>query len=235
MIIINCIKWPFRPCSQSLFKYSLLNCPWANSVYRSCSWNCWLRLHQTAQLTDVPQVRHHHPDDIMRKNACRMTKTSPGLTFRPAAEMKPIRVSTCLCHYHIICICKPSSPIARRLHSEHEPICQAAATEERMGEWQARGPAPPDTLPWEKQHGPITGCSAYSRAHRTSNTSAALCPPTPTDLPDLPLNKGSEQDQPLHPGKVSRRQLGRISLFDHANRPDDRRILTREARRRNYF
>ncbi|KAG7245364.1 hypothetical protein INR49_010814 [Caranx melampygus] len=103
--------------------------------------------------------------------------------------MKPIRVSTCLGHYHIICICKPSSPIARRLHSEHEPICQSAATEERMGEWQARGPAPPDTLPWEKQHGPITGCSAYSLTHRTSNTSAALCPPTPTDLPDLPLKQ----------------------------------------------
>lgn len=44
------------------------------------------------ELSGTPQVRHHHPDDIMRKNACGMTKTSPGLTFRPAADETDPRV-----------------------------------------------------------------------------------------------------------------------------------------------
>lgn len=101
----------------------------------------------------MPQVRHHRPGDIMRKNACRMTKTSPGLTFGPAAEMKPIRVSTCLCHFHVICICKPVSPIAPQLHAEKKPICQSGPFEEQMGEQVHVDPSLPDTLPWEKQHG----------------------------------------------------------------------------------
>lgn len=147
-----------------------------NMNYRSCSWNRWVRLCQAAQHTDMPQLRHHHSDDIMRTNARRMTKTSPGLTFHPAAEMKPIRVSTCLCPFHVICICKPGSPIAPQLHGEKQPICQSGAIEEQIGEPVSSDPALPDTLPWEKQHGPIAGCAASPLTRRTSSTSAALCP-----------------------------------------------------------
>lgn len=156
--------------------YTLPKCPWANSLtltlvpeIADCAFS------SAAQLTDMPQVKHHHPDDIMPKNACRMTTASPGLTFHPAAEMKPIRVSTCLCHFHVICICKPASPIAPRLHWTEEPIGQSEPLEEQMGAHAPASPALPDTLPWEKQHGPITGCSASSLSRRTSSTSAALC------------------------------------------------------------
>lgn len=116
-----------------------------------------------------------------------MTKTSPGLTFHPAAEMKAIRVSTCLCHFHVISICKAASPIAAQLRGEHAPICRSGASEEPIGASLAPDPALPDTLPWEKQHGPIAGCSVSSLTRRTSDTSAALCP---TLLLDLPRNKG---------------------------------------------
>lgn len=93
-----------------------------------------------------------------------MTKTSPGLTFRPAAEMKPIRVSTCLCHFHLICICKPAAPIAPRLHREEKPIGRSAELEQPMGAPVSAEPALPDTLPWEKQHGPLAG-STVSLTH----------------------------------------------------------------------
>lgn len=102
-------------------------------------------------------------------------KLAPDWLFRPAVEMKPIRVSTCLCHFHVICICKPASPIAPRLHGERKPICQSGASEEQMGEPVLANPALPDTLPWEKQHGPIVGCTDSPLTRRTSSTSAAPC------------------------------------------------------------
>lgn len=70
------------------------------------------------QATYMPQVRHH-PDDIMRKHAFTMTKTSSELTLRPAVEMKLIRVSTCLCNFHPIWICKLVSPIGRSWLQTH--------------------------------------------------------------------------------------------------------------------
>ncbi len=153
---------------QPVFRYSLLKCPWANSYMHHHS-RCWMLLTApfatAVRPADMPQVRHHRPDDIMWKNACRMTKTSPGLTFRPAAEKKPIRVSTCLCHFHAICICKPGSPIAPRLHGERKPIRQSGASEEQMEEPVPANPALPDTLPWEKQHGPIAGCTVSTLTH----------------------------------------------------------------------
>ncbi|KAK5867363.1 hypothetical protein PBY51_011863 [Eleginops maclovinus] len=106
--------------------------------------------------------------------------------------MKPIRVSTCLCHFHLICICKPASPIAPLLHRELTLICRLGEFEEQMREPVPANPALPDTLPWEKQHGRIAGCTVSSHTHtlthRTSDTSAALCP---TLLLDLPLNNGT--------------------------------------------
>lgn len=114
-------------------------------------------------------------------------KLALGLTFHPAAEMKPIRVSTCLCPFHVICICKPRAPIAAQLHVGATLNGQAASLKERMGDRLRFSPALPDTLPWEKQHGPLAACAASSLTRRTSSSSAALCP---TALLDLPLNKG---------------------------------------------
>lgn len=67
--------------------------------------------------------------------------------------MKPIRVSTCLCHFHLICVCKPSAPIARRPHGRRRVIGPSAARYERMAEALPARPAPSDTFPCEKQHG----------------------------------------------------------------------------------
>ncbi|GAA6221370.1 uncharacterized [Lates japonicus] len=94
--------------------------------------------------------------------------------------MKPIRVSTCLCHFHVICICKPASPIAPRLHREETPIRRPGSFEEQMGEPVPRNPALPDTLPWEKQHGARSlAVLPSSLTHRTSSTSAAFFPDSP--------------------------------------------------------
>ncbi|KAG7522690.1 hypothetical protein JOB18_028664 [Solea senegalensis] len=42
-----------------------------------------------------------------------------------------------------------------------------------MGESEHSGPAPTDTLPREKQHGPISGCTASSLSHTHTHTHAA--------------------------------------------------------------
>lgn len=137
----------------------------------------------------------------MRKNACRLTQTRPGLTFRPAAEMKPIRVSTCLCHFHVIYICKPGSPIAPQLHGAKTPIGRSGAFKEPMAEPVVADPALPDTLPWEKQHGPSAGCTASTLTRRTSNTSAARARRSYW----IYRWTKDEEDHPLHPGKVRSR------------------------------
>ncbi|CAB1446749.1 unnamed protein product [Pleuronectes platessa] len=151
----------------------------------------------------MPQVSHHlhlHPhgaDDMMMKSTCTVTEPSPGLTSRPwLVEMKPIRVSTCLCHFHEICICKRPSPIAARLCSGGTRIGRRGATAEPMGAAARRGPALPDTFRWEKQHGraPLAVCPgrcARSLTRRTSRTSAA--PRGRRVLQDLPLNKGTSR------------------------------------------
>ncbi|KAM7414614.1 hypothetical protein PAMA_019432 [Pampus argenteus] len=100
--------------------------------------------------------------------------------------MKPIRVSTCLCHLHLICICKPASPIAPRLPRARTPIRQSEEFAERMGELVGSNPALPDTLPWEKQHGPITGCAAYFT--HTPHVQHISC-----SLPDSPAGFTVEQ------------------------------------------
>ena len=104
--------------------------------------------------TDMPPVRHRRPDDLMRRNACRVTKTSPGLTFRPAADETDPRV-------HVF-VSFPS-----HLHMQTGLAYRAAAARTEAADWSARcvrgangraGPRRsrplPDTLPWEKQHGP---------------------------------------------------------------------------------
>ncbi|CAK6951000.1 hypothetical protein INR49_010814 [Scomber scombrus] len=56
-----------------------------------------------------------------------------------------------------------------------------------MGEPLPSNPALPDTLPWEKQHGPITCCTAsLTLTPHVQHISCFL----PTVLLDLPLNKG---------------------------------------------
>ncbi|KAL7401877.1 hypothetical protein ABVT39_005832 [Epinephelus coioides] len=112
--------------------------------------------------------------------------------------MKPIRVSTCLCHFHVICICKPGSPIAPRLHRDEEPICPSEALEEQMGEPLRANPAPPDTLPWEKQHGPIAGCTvSFTHTPHVQHISCSVARQSCW----IYRSTTDDLDQPLHPGK----------------------------------
>lgn len=115
----------------------------------------------------------------MRLNACRVTKTSPGLTFRPAADETDPRVHVFVSfpsHLHM----QTASPIAPRLHTPRQPIGPAGACVGRMGERARAGPAPSQTRCLGRSNtGPIAGCTVSTLTRRTSNTSAALCPTSP--------------------------------------------------------
>lgn len=67
--------------------------------------------------------------------------------------MKPIRVSTCLCHFHLICVCKRRQPIAAQLHGCSNATGPPAVREKPIREPEGAGPAHSDTLLCEKQHG----------------------------------------------------------------------------------
>lgn len=156
--------------------------------------NCWLCLYR-APLT-------YHKSGITVRMIqwggmlVEWPKLAPDWLFAQLL-MKPIRVSTCLCHFHLICICKPSAPIAPRLHRRKKPICPSAVCEEQMADPVPANPALPDTLPCEKQHGPIAGCTVSSLTRRTSSTSAVLFLSSPAGF-----TAEQNLNQPLHPVKV---------------------------------
>lgn len=76
----------------------------------------------------------------------------PGWLFAQLL-MKPIRVSTCLCHFHLICMCKPNAPIVAQLYRRRNKTGPPAASEEPITEPAPANPAHSDTLLCEKQHG----------------------------------------------------------------------------------
>lgn len=141
--------------------------------------------------------------------------------------MKPIRVSTCLCHFHVVCICKRSAPITAQLHGQRQPIGPSTLRQEPMGGPAPSGPALPDTLPGEKQHGAANCLYLPTLTRRTSSTSAAF---RSTVLLDFTAELRESLNPPLHPGKVrvilrrparrQRHERQAISLGNHAEEFD---------------
>lgn len=141
----------------------------------------WLCLYQAAHLTGMPKVNHHHPDDIMRKNACGMTKTRPGLTFHPAADETDPRV-------HVF-VSFPSylhnvNPTRLSLRS-----CTCAGTRlvRPPCPWSQSESRPPLVPPTQTRcfvrsnTGRIAGWKVATLTRRTSCTSAAPSPPALLD------------------------------------------------------
>ncbi|KAF6718526.1 hypothetical protein FQA47_024724 [Oryzias melastigma] len=81
-----------------------------------------------------------------------------------------------------------------------------------MGRPLRCGPAPSDTLPWEKQHGRMTGRGCCLPAH-TPHVPHISC-----SLPHRPagftVEQKEESDKPPHPGKL------RMSATDSDNSID---------------
>lgn len=98
--------------------------------------------------------------------------------------MKPIRVSTCLCHFHLFCVCKPNAPIAARLHGRRKATGPPVASGEPIREPAPASPAHSDTLLCEKQHGPelrLEGLSTHTPHVPHISCSSADCPAGLTD------------------------------------------------------
>lgn len=86
--------------------------------------------------------------------------------------MKPIRVSTCLCHLHLICICKPNAPIVAQLCGRRNATGPPTESEEPIRKPAPASPAHSDTLLCEKQHGQarrLEGLRSHSHAARPAH------------------------------------------------------------------
>lgn len=139
--------------------------------------------------------RHQHPDDNVGDECLWTDQDQLWLDFSPSCwNGKPIRVSTCLCHFHLVCICKPASPMAPRLYRAREPIGRPRANGRAGAVWPRpfRHVALGEATRAEHWLWPLPRRSHAARpAHQL--------PSGPTVLPDSPPNKGRGNDQPPHP------------------------------------
>lgn len=126
--------------------------------------------------------------------SCQCELTQPYiLTFCPAVEIKLIRVSTCLCHLHLICICKLASPIGWSW-LQTETLFVRYGFRSTNGKARSHRARP-------LRHVALGEATRGAQlqfyfTETTYRTSAARY----LSVLDLPLNKG-ECDS-LHPGKV---------------------------------
>ena len=203
-----------------LFKYSLLKCPGTNSCtgHLSCSWMCWLcvrsrplRLltcHKSAIIfIFIPTVWM-----IWRRRIpAQWPNPAPGwllargsLKWNRSACPRVCVISMTFAYVN------GRAPIAARLCSAGPRIGRLGSTAEPMGEASRRGPALPDTLRWEKQHGraplAVPWLLRCSLTH-TPHVPHISC----SERPTRPAGFTAEQrNPPLHPeGKVGCTASGR--------------------------